>query len=273
MSTRNRPQRRGYWPAICVGLLIGLALAANWVFEYLTVDQYLVSTDDAVVKTQDVGIVTPQSGTVRDVLVVDDQQVAAGQAVAKLELADDALERLRVQTACHDVGTAPSRALANSEPRRVITIVARSAGTVNINGLHIGQAVAAGAPLMSLVLPGPPYVIARLAVSQMTYVAKGQPVWIEIAALPNLQLTGHVVGLALRDGDDPGMFQNGDVASRSGDDGVVIKIVLDNNRGAAKLRSGMSVRSTIHTGLIGTGPPLATLLNRSAAAAHIQQGI
>ncbi len=74
-------------------LLTGAALAvlagAAWYgWNYWTVGQYLVSTDDAYVKADNTTIAPKVSGYLSDVLVGDNEQVKAGQVLARIDNRD-----------------------------------------------------------------------------------------------------------------------------------------------------------------------------------------
>ncbi|WP_424630101.1 HlyD family secretion protein [Bradyrhizobium sp. SYSU BS000235] len=74
-------------------LLMGVALVAlagaTWYgWNYWTVGQYLVSTDDAYVKAENTTIAPKVSGYLNAVLVGDNQQVKAGQVLARIDNRD-----------------------------------------------------------------------------------------------------------------------------------------------------------------------------------------
>ena len=63
---------------------LGIAAAADYGYGYLITGRYLETTDDAYVKA-DSTIVAPRvSGYIAEVLVNDNEQVKAGQAIAKV---------------------------------------------------------------------------------------------------------------------------------------------------------------------------------------------
>lgn len=233
MTTRHTASaaRSSLRPLVVGALAIGFAALASYVFDYLTVDQYLVATTDAHVEMDEVAITAQRSGVVRDVFVADHQQVAAGQVLARLGSPD---------------GTAGD-----------LDIVAPAAGIVVINDLYSGRPVAAGGPVMALVKPGSAYVVARLKESQMTYVGQGQSVVIESPALANMRLYGHVAGVA--------EAQQAEGGPRTTREAPAVKIVFDDSRAAASLRPGMRVRSTIQTGLILVELPAEARLDETNA--------
>ena len=87
-----------------VGLLAGLAAAADYGYRYWNVGQYLVSTDDAYVQA-DYTVVAPKvSGYIAQVLVADNQQVEAGQILARIDDRDflTALDQARAEADAAD---------------------------------------------------------------------------------------------------------------------------------------------------------------------------
>src|SRR6201992_2672752 len=64
--------------------IVALAGAVWYVYDYWTVGQYLVSTDDAYVQADNTTIAPKVSGYVHDVLVGDNERVKAGQVLARI---------------------------------------------------------------------------------------------------------------------------------------------------------------------------------------------
>jgi membrane fusion protein (multidrug efflux system) len=97
-------------------LLIGasvLALSggANFAWDYWTVGRFHVSTDDAYVKADNTTIAPKISGYIGEVLVGDNEQVKAGQVLARI---DDRDFRVAVDQAKADAETATA-AIANKQ--------------------------------------------------------------------------------------------------------------------------------------------------------------
>src|ERR1700744_4978593 len=65
--------------------LVALAGAAWYGYDYWTVGQYLVSTDDAYVQADNTTIAPKISGYLHDVLVGDNERVKAGQVLARID--------------------------------------------------------------------------------------------------------------------------------------------------------------------------------------------
>ena len=65
-----------------------LAGAAWFGWDYWTVGQYRISTDDAYVKADNTTIAPKVSGYLREVLVGDNERVGAGQVLARIDERD-----------------------------------------------------------------------------------------------------------------------------------------------------------------------------------------
>src|SRR4051794_24054800 len=66
-------------------LAAGLAAAGTYGYRYWTVGQYLESTDDAYVKSDYTTVAPKVSGYIVEVAVEDNQRVAAGQLLARID--------------------------------------------------------------------------------------------------------------------------------------------------------------------------------------------
>jgi membrane fusion protein (multidrug efflux system) len=92
-------------------LLTGAAVAAlagaSWYgWDYWTVGQYLVSTDDAYVKADSTTIAPKVSGYLQEVLARDNERVKAGQVLARIDNRD---YRVALDQARADVGAAKAQ--------------------------------------------------------------------------------------------------------------------------------------------------------------------
>ncbi|SEE01940.1 membrane fusion protein, multidrug efflux system [Bradyrhizobium erythrophlei] len=81
-----RPSRRTV-KRVAIGLvaLLGIAVASDFGYDYLTTGRYLESTDDAYVKADSTIIAPKVSGYIARVLVTDNQPVKAGQLLAEID--------------------------------------------------------------------------------------------------------------------------------------------------------------------------------------------
>ena len=81
-------------PVILAGIGVAVLAAAGWYgYEYLTVGQYMVSTDDAYIEGDIATISSKLSGYVAKVNVVANQQVRAGDALVTLDDGDYRIAR------------------------------------------------------------------------------------------------------------------------------------------------------------------------------------
>src|SRR5579875_1390929 len=84
------------------GAMLGL-FAMGWLgYDYLTVGRFLVSTDDAYVRTDTTTLAAKVSGYVTAIPVADNEPVRAGEVIARI---DDGDYRLAVDSARHKVAT------------------------------------------------------------------------------------------------------------------------------------------------------------------------
>ncbi len=231
-ATSRASVGRALWSLVGLGLMIGMLVALPWMVEYVTVGQYLVHTDDAYVRMNEVPVRSAVSGLVRDLLVTDNQEIVAGQVLARIEHRDERAATV----ALNDV-------------------IAPVAGVVAASGLHVGDAVTADRSLMAVVTPGESHVIAALAVSEITYVAIGQAVTIDVPGLPSVRLYGHVADAELIGAAS---------GSPDGESRIALKISLLKAAMPAGLRSGMAVGATILTGLTGTERMVSQILQKRA---------
>ncbi|MGJ4889450.1 HlyD family secretion protein [Bradyrhizobium sp. HKCCYLRH3099] len=222
---------RALRPLAGLGLIVGLFIALWWMVDYVTVGQYLVHTDEAYVGGNEVPVRSAVPGRVSELLVTDHQEIAAGQLLARI---------------------APRE--ADTATVALNDVIAPVAGVVTVGGLHVGDVVTADRSMMAVATPGEPHITAVLAVSDITYVALGQAVTIEVPGLPSIRLYGHVAD-AEWIGAAPG--------SPNGEDRVALKIRLKTVLPAG-LRPGMAVSATILTGLTGTERMVSEILQEKA---------
>jgi len=75
--------------ALMAGAAVAVLAGAAWYgWEYVTVGQYLVSTDDAYVKADNTTVAPKVSGYLDQVLVGDNERVKAGQILARIDQRD-----------------------------------------------------------------------------------------------------------------------------------------------------------------------------------------
>ncbi|WP_245330940.1 HlyD family secretion protein [Mesorhizobium sophorae] len=79
------PKRRSKRIVVALALMAGTAAAGYWGYDYWTNGQYLESTDDAYVKADSTTVAPKISGYIAEVLVRDNQNVTAGQVLARID--------------------------------------------------------------------------------------------------------------------------------------------------------------------------------------------
>src|SRR5689334_2702152 len=117
-------------------LLAGAALAvlagAGWYgFDYWTVGRFLVSTDDAYVKTDTTTIAPKVSGYLTDVLVGDNQRVTAGQVLARIDDRDFgvALDQAKADVAAAQAAVASKQAQLDIQQ----AVIAAAKATIEVD--------------------------------------------------------------------------------------------------------------------------------------------
>ncbi|VIO68367.1 HlyD family secretion protein [Bradyrhizobium ivorense] len=89
--------------ALALAAALGIAVAGDFGYDYITTGRYLESTDDAYVKADSTIIAPKVSGYIAKVLVADNQSVKAGQLLAEI---DDRDYRTALNQARADVDAA-----------------------------------------------------------------------------------------------------------------------------------------------------------------------
>jgi membrane fusion protein (multidrug efflux system) len=111
--------------------LVALAGAVWYGYDYWTVGQYLVSTDDAYVKADNTTISPKVSGYLSDVLVGDNERVKAGQVLARI---DDRDFKVALDQARADVAAAQA-AIASKQAQLEVqqTVINAAKATVGVD--------------------------------------------------------------------------------------------------------------------------------------------
>jgi membrane fusion protein, multidrug efflux system len=100
-----KPSRRAIKrAALALALALGVAAAADFGYGYLTTGRYLETTDDAYVKADSTIVAPKVSGYIAEVLVSDNEKVAAGQLLARIDDRDfrTALAQAKADVAASD---------------------------------------------------------------------------------------------------------------------------------------------------------------------------
>src|ERR1700731_3073484 len=108
-----------------------LAGAVWYGWDYWTVGQYLVSTDDAYVKADNTTIAPKVSGYLREVLVGDNERVSAGQVLARIDERDFqvALDQARSDVAAAKAAIASKQAQLGVQQ----TVIDAARATVDVD--------------------------------------------------------------------------------------------------------------------------------------------
>jgi membrane fusion protein (multidrug efflux system) len=87
--SRPAPRKHHFRRVMFAGVAAALMAGAAWYgWDYWTVGQYLVSTDDAYVKADSTTVAPKVSGYLREVLVGDNERVKAGRVLARIDERD-----------------------------------------------------------------------------------------------------------------------------------------------------------------------------------------
>ncbi|MBN8897795.1 MAG: HlyD family secretion protein [Rhodospirillales bacterium] len=135
LASPTRPRRFGAKRlAIGAAVVLGVAAAAHFGLDYWQNGRFLVATDDAYVQADNTLIAPRVSGYISQVLVSDNQQVKAGQVLARIDPRD-------FQTALHQA--AADRATAESEIRSIDAQIERQASLIQEGAAQVESAEAA----------------------------------------------------------------------------------------------------------------------------------
>jgi membrane fusion protein (multidrug efflux system) len=107
------PKKSSFRKMLMAGAAVAVLTGAIWYgWDYWTVGQYLVSTDDAYVKADNTTIAPKVSGYLREVLVGDNERVRAGQVLARIDERDFqvALDQARSDVAAAEATIASRQA-------------------------------------------------------------------------------------------------------------------------------------------------------------------
>src|SRR5205807_2215788 len=185
-------KRFNFRKVLMAGAAIAVLAGAAWYgWDYWTVGQYLVSTDDAYVKADSTTIAPKVTGYLQQVLVKDNERVTTGQVLARIDDRDFkvALDQAKADVAAAGATIASKQvdllkaeivqayaALARAEAVQhqaelnlgYTTITAPIDGVVGNRTLRVGQYVQAGTQLMSVVPVDGAYVAANYKETQLT---------------------------------------------------------------------------------------------------------
>ncbi|MDB5612009.1 MAG: multidrug resistance efflux pump [Bradyrhizobium sp.] len=121
---------------LMAGAAVAVLAGAAWYgWDYWTIGQYLVSTDDAYVKADNTTIAPKVSGYLREVLVGDNEHVRAGQVLARIDERDYAVA---LDQAKSDVAAAQA-AIASKQAQLGIqqTVIDAAKATVDVDNATV----------------------------------------------------------------------------------------------------------------------------------------
>jgi membrane fusion protein, multidrug efflux system len=149
------------------------------------------------------------------------------------------------------------------------TITAPIDGVVGNRTLRVGQFVQAGTQLMSLVPANGAYVVANYKETQLTHVAQGQAVDIEVDMFPGKVVHGHVDSLAPASGQEFALLPPDNATGNFTKvvQRIPVKITIDQNP-SVDLRPGMSVIPTIQTLTVTSAAPRSATEPKVALASQ-----
>src|SRR3979490_2082941 len=107
---------------LMAGAVVAVVAGTAWYgWDYWTVGQYLVSTDDAYVKADNTTVAPKVSGYLRQVLVGDNELVAAGQVLARIDERDFrvALDQAKADVAAARAAVASKQAQLQVQPEGI----------------------------------------------------------------------------------------------------------------------------------------------------------
>jgi membrane fusion protein (multidrug efflux system) len=128
-------------------------------------------------------------------------------------------------------------------------ILAAVDGTVGARSIRVGQFVTSGTQLMAVVPLHSVYVVANYKETQLTYVKPGQLVDIKVDSFPDLEVKGHVDSISPASGLEFSLLPPDNATGNFTKivQRIPVKIVIDDEELAGRLRSGMSVEPEIDT--------------------------
>jgi membrane fusion protein (multidrug efflux system) len=129
------------------------------------------------------------------------------------------------------------------------SIVAAVDGTVGARSIRVGQFVSSGTQLMAVVPLHAVYVVANFKETQLTYVRPGQTVEIRVDSFPDLTVKGHVDSISPASGLEFSLLPPDNATGNFTKivQRIPVKILIDDEGIAGKLRSGMSVEPEVDT--------------------------
>jgi membrane fusion protein, multidrug efflux system len=203
-------------------------------------------------------------GSVQNAQQAQSRNASADAAIlrdtANLASAEKQVELLKAEIVQATAAAARASAIQRQAELNLgyTTITAPIDGVVGNRTLRVGQFVQAGTQLMSLVPASGAYIIANYKETQLTHVAQGQRVDIEVDMFPGKVVHGHVDSLAPASGQEFALLPPDNATGNFTKvvQRIPVKITLDQNP-SVDLRPGMSVIPTIQTLTVASNKPTA----------------
>ncbi len=220
---------RKFRPGFLVGVIVVLGLLAVLGYRFWYQPTYdFFSTDDASVTGSFVRIAAPASGQISDLLADVGTSVKKGDVLATIKV----------------ISTAPSAVAAGpSVPRVLARVTSPISGTLAARNVSVGETIAAGQSLASIVDLQRLWVVVNVDESRVAEVRSGQTADVEIGDV-NRVFRGKVadIGSATNNVAAPSisLTSSSDTTQK-----IPVKIVFDYT--GAPLVPGMSATVTIYT--------------------------
>ncbi|TXM98845.1 HlyD family secretion protein [Methylobacterium sp. WL64] len=188
------------------------------------------------------------------------QQTEAALRAATAQLRRDRAAKLAAQSTIHVLKAERHKAQAVRDKAETVlaqaelnltytTVIAPVDGTVGAKTLRVGQYVTAGTQLMAVVPLDSAYVVANYKETQLARVRAGQPVEVEVDALPGVRLSGRVDSVSPASGLEFALLPPDNATGNFTKivQRIPVKIVFEPGAATERLRAGMSVAPTIDT--------------------------
>ncbi len=220
---------RKFRPVFLVGVIVVLGLLAVLGYRFWYQPTYdFFSTDDASVTGSFVRIAAPASGQINDLLADVGTSVKKGDVLATIKV----------------ISTAPSAVAAGpSVPRVLARVTSPISGTLATRNVSVGETIAAGQSLASIVDLQRLWVVVNVDESRVAEVRSGQTADVEIGDV-NRVFRGKVadIGSATNNVAAPSisLTSSSDTTQK-----IPVKIVFDYT--GAPLVPGMSATVTVYT--------------------------
>lgn len=174
-------------------VLVGLAIVAALAFYYYSTQSHYVSSQDASIAATTVPVVASAPGSLAKLTVAVGQHVRKGQVIGTEAVAAQGTASGASTTAAK---SSPPASGARALGSATIPIVAPVSGDVATTSAAVGQEVAAGTPLLTLVQLKTAYVTANIPETSIRHIRVGESVDVTVNAIPGVTFHGAVTAVA-----------------------------------------------------------------------------